>query len=560
MLLKHLKELAFFMEYGDENFFKIRAIKAAREILEGLQADEIHQRIEAGTLTELKGIGKGIAGICSEFSRSGSSKDWKAATKGLPLSLIELTKIRGLGIRKIKSIYEQLGVSNISELEYACEENRLASLESFGKKYQEKILKEIFSLKANQNKLLLSDALEETKKFEAKFPEKLLFAPIGDLGKKMEIVECFEYLLVPPAPKKLPALIQDLSQTKLHKSKSVSKDIRFHTKNGQEARFVFCSKEEFAISRIFHTSSAAHWEALEKKAISKKLNLTSMQLKKDKKIIPIESEDKLYQELGLAYYPPEAREYRPTSSFEFVKLQDVHGAFHTHTTYSDGRNSLSEMVAAAQKRSWSYIGLSDHSQSSSYANGLKKSELEKQWQEMKSTSTKVQGFRIFRGIESDILKKGELDYPESILKKFDFVIASIHQRYGLKDMTERIINAIRNPYTTMIGHISGRLLLGRNPYELSYEKVIREAIQSKTIIEFNCNPHRMDIDWRFLNEACQQGLLISLNPDAHSTEGLDNVEFGVWMANKAQVEKKQILNTWSAEEIDLFFIKNKKAA
>jgi DNA polymerase (family 10) len=210
------------------------------------------------------------------------------------------------------------------------------------------------------------------------------------------------------------------------------------------------------------------------------------------------------------------------------------------------------MAEAAHQMGWSFMGLSDHSKTAFYAKGLSEADIERQWKEVESLSKKMRGFKIFRGIESDILKDGALDYSDTFLKKFDFVIASIHSRYGMTEMTDRLLKALEHPRTTMLGHLTGRLLLEREGYAVNHSKIIEAAIKHRKIIELNAHPQRLDMDWRFLSEACKKGLLISINPDAHSTDGLKAVQFGVWMARKAGVPSKNILNTWSLPEISKF--------
>jgi len=372
-----------------------------------------------------------------------------------------------------------------------------------------------------------------------------------------EVIETLEFLV----EDKKGFEAKHLEKLGLKKSPG-KREVSLKTKHGHSLKFIHVAKASFPIHRVFLTSSPEHWHSLESAARKKKLLLTANELKKSDTILKIQSEQELYTELGFVFHPPEAREYAAEKSFEFVNPESLRGCFHAHSTYSDGSNSLKEMLDAAKSRGWEYFGISEHSQTAFYARGLKDADLKNQWKEIDQYNKKSAPFRVLKGIESDILKEGDLDYPEKLLADFDFVIASIHQRYGLKEMTDRIVAAVRNPYSSMIGHISGRLLLGREPYRLNYEAIIREAIATHTVIELNCNPHRLDMDWRHLRQACEAGLLIALNPDAHSVEGLDDVQFGVWMARKALVAPSQVINTWPLKKLLELFSKQreKKAA
>ncbi|MDB5038457.1 MAG: hypothetical protein JWQ35_1985 [Bacteriovoracaceae bacterium] len=516
-LLKHLEEIAFFLEYKGENPFKIRAFNKAAEVLETLDEAELNKRIQDKSLLELKGIGKGTFSIAESFFKNQISDDWKEAKGTLPLSLLELRVIRGLGPAKIRALFEELQICTLGELEYACNENRLVELKSFGEKSQKKILDALQEIKTHQGKLLLSDALVQAEAFEKTLPKHFKFFRVGDLGRQLETVDGLDYL-IPENAKKPP-----ISHF----------PVRFHLSR----------ENNLAIKRIELTSSKEHWKSLEKAAEKNKIKFSTEST--------FETEEEIYKKLGLLWCEPYERELPAVSkrAGELCELKDLTGVFHLHTVASDGTNTLEEMADAARKHHWKFMGLSDHSQSAFYAQGLKEDALDSQWEEIEALNKKYPDFKILRGVESDILKDGRLDYPDSTLKKFDFVIASIHSRYGMMDMTDRILKAIENPYTTMIGHLTGRLLLAREGYQLDFQKIISAAIKNKKIIELNSHPHRLDIDWRYLSKACQAGLLISINPDAHSVAGFDNVKFGVWMSRKAGVPKENIFNTWSFEKI-----------
>ncbi len=553
--LDHLEKIAFFWEFHGANPFKIRAFSNALDILADLDESTLKDEIESGRLTDRKGIGKGIFQVAQAFLESQKSQELTEAQGDVPLELYDLQKVKGLGVKKIKALYEGLSIKSLGELEYACSENRLVDLPGFGQKTQDKIISEIGKLKERSTLHLLSDALVQAEEIEKvlnslKFPH----SAIGELARKSEIVSTFEFLV---QAEKIQTVFDRLSQMRsisdLELDKAEAK-IQFKVKGLSNVSLYCRSKESCSTFEIFKTSSAQHWQTLQAFAEKKNYHLTPQGLLKNDK--PLAFEESLYSALSLPNYPAESRELPPEQKTSWKPLSEkqILGGFHLHTTYSDGLNTLPEMAKAAQALGWRYFGVSEHSQTAAYARGLKQENLQKQWEEIDQwNSANENSFFIFKGIESDILKDGSLDYSASLLKKFDFVIASIHTRYGMTEMTNRLIEAIENPHTTMIGHISGRLLLARDPYLFDKKKIVDAAIANNVVIEFNANPHRLDLEWRDLADACSKGLLVSLNPDAHSREGLKDIRYGLWFANKARIPHELILNTWNLEKLKTFF-------
>lgn len=555
--LEHLEQIAFFFELNGANPFKIRAFSNALDALANVDESTLKAEIESGRLTDRKGIGKGLLQVAKDFLKSQKSQELQDAQGNMPLELYGLRRVRGLGVKKIKALYDGLSIKTLGELEYACGENRLIDLPGFGQKTQEKILSEINQIKARSHLHLLSDALNQAEEIRDTLkPLKFPHYPIGDLARKSEIVSSFEFLV---RTDKIQAVFDQLSDQRaisdLELDKAEAK-IQFKVKGLFHVSLYCRSEESCSAFEIFETSSPQHWQALQAFAEKKDYNLTPQGLLKNNKSVRLETN--LYSLLDLPLYPEESRELPPEnkSSWKPLVEKQILGGFHLHTQYSDGQNTLSEMINAAQALGWKYFGVSEHSQTAGYARGLKIDDLEKQWNEVDQWNLKHgKSFFVFKGIESDILKDGDLDYGLAVLKRFDFVIASIHTRYGMTDMTKRLIKAIENPSTTMIGHISGRLLLARDPYLFDKTKVVDAAIANKVVIEFNANPHRLDFEWRDLAEACSRGLLVSLNPDAHSVEGLHDIRYGLWFANKARIPHELILNTWDTNRLKSFFSK-----
>ncbi|TVQ77940.1 MAG: DNA polymerase/3'-5' exonuclease PolX [Bradymonadales bacterium] len=551
-----LQQLEFFSELHHENPFKIRAYAKVQELIGELSESDFQEHWEEENWTELKGIGKGIAQVIQEFKERQSSSELEALWKIYPKSLYELRQIKGLGAKKIRVLFETLQIQSVGELEYACNENRLLSLPGFGEKTQSKVLSEILLLKKHQGFSLLSDSLQVAARLEKKFPKNRVWVAVGALGAKKETMDQLDYLFAyEKNSRSKPNWLSKLGLETQQKREADSSEFRFcdiQTPEAQKLRFWFCEAEEFSVASVFLSSSRSHWEFLKGRAKARSLELSPRALTRGSKRLDLKSDRELYSQLELDYAPAEAREF-PELRPKLVERSEIQGVFHAHSLYSDGRHSLAEMAQACKERGWKYLGISEHSKTAVYAQGLERKRLQDQWTEIDQWNRQNKELKILKGIESDILKDGNLDYPKEVLKGFDFVIASIHQRYGQKDMTDRLLKALKNPYTRMLGHLSGRLLLSREAYAFDKERVFRESIESKVVIELNANPHRLDLDWRDCFDACRQGLLISINPDAHSIEALDDLDYGIWMARKALVPPSQIINTWSLAKLEEFF-------
>ncbi len=334
--------------------------------------------------------------------------------------------------------------------------------------------------------------------------------------------------------------------------------------DGLRAHLRCVPRERFAGALLWGTGSERHLLQLAERAAGHGFRLDADGLWQGERLVTFESESALYEKLGLAYIPPELREglgeveaAAAGPLARLVELEDLTGTFHCHTTYSDGKATLAEMAAAARERGWSYLGIADHSRSAAYAGGLSLPRVREQHREIDALNLEygTAGFRIFKGIESDILPDGSLDYPDEVLASFDYVVGSVHSGFGMsrEEMTRRVIRAIENPYLTILGHPTGRLLLTREGYPLDVEAVLDAAAQHGVVVEINANPHRLDLDWRHLRYAAEREVLIAINPDAHSVDGLEHVIFGVNVARKGGLEARQVLNTWPLEEIGRYF-------
>jgi DNA polymerase (family 10) len=528
-----LDEIRRLMALRGENVFKVRAFERAAISLEG-QTDLV-EKAKAGTLIEIEGIGKGISEVLTEFLLHGTSRVRDELAAALPEGLAELTEISGVGPKKAQALIDELGIRSVAELEYACRENRLLKLKGFGEKLQAKILEGIQFKKSTQHQQRLVDAdpvasllLHELEAEAA--PRGLRVSVTGALRRRLEVLSELEFLA------ELPAGAESAKARQAFEARIA------RAGHGRiPARVHFAEGDRFGYELARTTAAAPHWQALGAP-----------------KPGAFREEEDLYRALGLAWIPPEARETgeevalsRAGELSKILPSDGIRGVFHNHTTRSDGTASLEGMILAARERGYSYIGISDHSQSAFYAQGLKTPDLVDQEREVRKLQEKYPDIRVFWGIESDILADGSLDYPAEVLKRFDFVIASIHSRFGMdrETMTNRILEAIRNPCTRFLGHVTGRLLLGRKGNDLDLEKIIVEASRCGVAIEINANPARLDIDWRWGPELRKQKTMVSVNPDAHSVEGLDDVKYGIAMARKALLPSSQVVNSRSADEV-----------
>ena len=524
------------MQLKGENPFKVRAFEKAQGIISG--RSDLVARAKAGTLTELEGIGKGISEVITEFVIRGKSTVMEELQKEVPASVIELTEVPGLGPKKAIQLVKELGIQTLGELEYACRENRLVKAKGFGAATQAKILKGIEFLKSTRGLLRIDDAqehifpiLSELQKIAKRLePKNGRVELTGELRRSLETVAKIEFIctLEKPADR---TLLEKQAQ-ELAKEAGLKLPLKFH----------YSTLEQWGYDWAYTTGSEAHWHALGSPEVFKSAN-----------------ENAFYGHFQLPEIPPEMRETGEEVGWskqgglaEVIQKNQIQGIFHNHTTRSDGTASLDQMVSAAGKLGYRYIGISDHSQTAVYAQGLKNDDLKAQEKEIREVQDKHPEIKIFWGIESDILADGSLDYEPAVLKRFDFVVASVHSRFQMDRaaMTERILAAVRNPYTRFLGHLTGRLLLGRNPYDLDVEKIIQAASEHNVAIEINANPARLDIDWRWGAALREQETLVSVNPDAHDLEGLEHTRYGVTVARKALLPTIQVINSRSIEKVE----------
>jgi len=559
-----LDEIAVLLELQDENPFKVRAYHNAARAIEGLA--DLESLVEEKRLEEVPGIGAHIAEKIMLLVKKGRLPYYEKLKKSIPSGLLELLKVPGLGAKKVKVLHDKLKIKTVADLIKACEQKKIEKIGGFGAKTQANILSGITKIKTFGKRMwwwkamtLAEPILEKLKTIKG--VKKVEVA--GSVRRKLETVGDLDFLVATSNPKPVMEWFR-AQATKVLSTGPTKSSIQL--KSGVQADIRVLSEKEWPYGLLYFTGSKEHNIKLRKRALHQGLSLSEYGFE-GKRAKPCKSEKEIYRVLDLSYIPPELREDRgeievaakgrlPT----LVEEKDIRGVFHCHTTESDGHNTLEEMVQGAQDLEWEYIGISDHSKSSFQAHGLDEERLFAQIEKIKKLNhSKRFSPYIFAGIECDILTTGALDFSNAVLKELDFVIVSVHRSFNLdeKKMTARLIKAIENPYTTMVGHVTGRLLLKRDPYPINLKKVIEACIANGKIIELNAHPMRLDMDWRFWHEARDQGLKCSINPDAHRIEDLAYYQAGVNIARKGWLTKHDILNTEPLAKVKAFLNQSK---
>lgn len=520
-----LKLTAQLMELHNENPFKIKSIANA-----AYKLDKTDIPLEGKSLQELEqieGIGKGIATKINELQTTGNLKELAALAENTPVGVIDMLGIKGIGPKKVGQLWRELEIESIGELLYACNENRLITLKGFGAKTQAEVKKQIEFHQSNLGKFhyasveKFADELVEALKKKYETP---LVSLTGAIRRKLEVIDKIEILIAVEN-----AVINDDTANKININ----------------IELITCTPADF-YTRLFETTATE----------------THLEQTGYKQNTVYSSEESIYSSLHLQYIEPELREglsevilAQNNKLPKLIELSDLKGILHNHSTYSDGLHSLKEMAEYCKELGYEYLGICDHSQSAFYAEGLKPERVLQQHKEINELNKQLAPFKIFKGIESDILNDGSLDYTEDILKTFDFIVASVHSNLKMNEekATTRLIKAIENPYTTVLGHPTGRLLLSRAGYPIDHKKVIDACAANGVIIELNAHPYRLDIDWRWIPYCLEKGVRISINPDAHEKHGYHDMYYGVCVARKGMLTKEMCFNTMGRDEMQKYF-------
>ncbi|MCB2155992.1 DNA polymerase/3'-5' exonuclease PolX [bacterium] len=571
-LINALREMAILLELDGANTFKVGAYTKAVRAL-GDESLDIGSQVDAGTLTEIEGIGKGIAEKIQEFWDQGQIEELDDLKGKYPPGLVEMTKIPGFGAKKVRAVYQELGITTIEGLEKACEDGSVAGLKGFGKKSAEKIVAGIEQLRKHSGRFLLSQAYETAQPIlealvSLDVVEQVELA--GSLRRWRETIKDVDFVCATNEPEAVMDFFVGLPSVERVTGKGTTKSsVLLDSGMGADLRCV--SPEQYPFALQHFSGSKEHNTALRGRAKEMGLKSNEYGLFREGTETSLEAktEADVYKHLGLAWIPPELREdmgeveaAEEDDLPNLIVAEDVRGIMHLHTHYSDGRPEVEDYAKWAVENKIEWMGLADHSQTAAYAGGLKPADVERQFDEIDGVNEKYanKGVRLLKGIESDILREGALDYEDELLARFDYIVASVHSLFNLseEDQTKRILCAIENPHTTILGHMTGRLLLARDGYEINQREIIKRCAQCKTIIEINANPHRLDLDWRLVHFAIEQGCLLSIGPDAHAMSGLDHMKYGIAMARKGWAEKQHIVNTWSMDEFLQFAAAKRK--
>jgi DNA polymerase (family 10) len=530
------------------NPYRAKAYSRAADRLAAL-AIPLHVLVAEDRLTEIPGVGEAIADIITKLHKTGTHPSLEKLRKEIPQSVLEMLAVPGLRPEKVLRLYKDLAITSLSELEAAAKHDRIKKAKGLGAALQTKILQNLAIAKSEGGRLhlhraaaLLAHAKDSIRKSQ---PELKRVTIAGDFRRGCELVG--DLTIVAEATK-------------------ASKTSKPSPADGLQIRL--SDRRHFGATLLFATGSAAHIEQLRTLAGEKEMRLEADGLHKDRTLIAGDEAD-IYRALGLPFIDPELREGRGEIELalkgklpKLVTDEDLRGILHCHTDASDGTETLETMAKATRQRKFEYFGVADHSKSAHYAGGLSVEEIAQQHREADRLNERFgKDFRILKGIESDILADGSLDYPDEVLERFDFVVGSIHGRFKLdrKPQTQRLLRAISNPQTTIIGHMTGRQLQRRPGYEIDIEKVLRACAKHDVVIEINAHPWRLDLDWRWHRAALDFGCMLSINPDAHSIPELDHMHWGVQMARKGGGPADGVLNAMTLPEITRYFRKKRRS-
>ncbi|WOK07015.1 helix-hairpin-helix domain-containing protein [Imperialibacter roseus] len=562
-IISQFRLMASLMELHEENQFKIRGYTGAVFNLE--KVDKPIATMTAEEIGALEGIGKSMAANIHQLLEKGTFDALEELRASTPAGVVEMLSIKGIGPKKIRLIWKELEIESLDALQKACEEGRVAGVKGFGEKTQQTILDGLKYRKANVGKLHFSEAemaanqlIEALKK---ELGEKVPMSFVGPLRRLLEVIDTLELLVGSLNSDVIIKAIEKSGLGEVSLQQSGPYSIRGHVNEPYITFHIrLCEEKQFTEKLLLYTAAPLHLNQTLAEGAVLRDKLTER---------AFATEEEAYKHAGLAYIAPELRE----GSFEIalaqenklpklVEMSDLKGILHNHSTYSDGKNTLKEMAVYCKELGYEYLGISDHSRSAFYASGLEANRVKDQQVEIDALNKELAPFRIFKGIESDILPDGSLDYETEVLASFDFIVASVHSvlNMDLQRATTRLLKAIKNPFTTMLGHPTGRLLLERKGYPIDHKTVIDACAEEGVIIEINAHPWRLDLDWRWVHYAIEKGVMLSINPDAHETEGYHDMRYGLLVGRKGGLTKEMTFNALSTAEVAAHFEKRKKRA
>ncbi|HKI47193.1 MAG TPA: DNA polymerase/3'-5' exonuclease PolX [Balneolales bacterium] len=568
-----LEEIGTLMRLAGENEFRARAFDNAARTIESLH-DDISTYIKDRSLTKIKGIGKSIAEDIYNLAETGSIPVLVDLHKRVPEELIKWLDISGMGPKKVYKIHKELNITTIDELKEKVKDGSVAKLSGLGEKSAEKIMKSIEWMEKFSERCLISEAMEIAEPMygfmkKQKGVESIDIA--GSLRRRLETIGDIDILVGAQSEhvsKLFDAFTGHELVTEILGRGETKSSIR--TESGRQVDLRVVKPEQFPAALMYFTGSKEHNVVLRQRARERGMSLNEYGLfklseKGDTDFdqpVSYTSEEDIYKKLDLHFIPPELREdmgefrfFEKNEKADLVEENQLRGILHAHSTWSDGKFSIREMAEACIERGYEYLGLTDHSKTAAYAGGLTVDDLKRQWDEVDKLNEEYakrdKPFRILKGTESDILSDGSLDYPDDILEQFELVVASVHASLDMprEKMMDRFRNAIKNPFTRIVGHPTTRLLLRRGASDMDMNELIELAAEHDTAIEVNANPHRLDLDWRHGRKAKEVGMMSAICPDAHTIDGLDDVRYGVYIARKGWFGPDRILNTKSVDDL-----------
>jgi DNA polymerase (family X) len=560
-----LTQIAASLELRGESRFKIRAYEQAARALLTLDTDDLAALDRAGTLAGTRGIGPATLSVVRDLVATGESRYLEQLRADIPLGLLDLLRVPGLGPPKIRLLHDELGIDSVDALEAAIRDGRLTTLKGFGPKTAARFLKGITLLRSSGTSKLYIRAAPEARALLAMVrahPDVTKAEVAGSVRRLRETVRDIDIVA---ACRRDPvdvatSFARAPGVREAHSNDPASPSITFV--DGARLDLFCVAESDFVVALWRATGSAEHVSEVAARLGERGFTLDDDRLLTERgELEPVSDESAIYRLAGLTLVPPEMREGRGEVEMaaagrmpELITIDDIQGALHCHSDWSDGKASIAEMADAARARGWSYIGITDHSESAFYAGGLSRDKVEMQHDEIDALNAGMSGFRILKGVEADILADGSLDYDAELLDRFDFVVASVHSRFSMDRtaMTDRVLRALDDPHLTVLGHPTGRLLLAREGYAIDMDAVLAKAAEQHVSVELNADPHRLDIDWRLLPRARELGIPIEIGPDAHSTTGLDTMTLGVGMARKGGLEAGDVLNARSADAVMAF--------
>ncbi len=555
-----LKLTATLLELHDENVFKIKAIQSASNAVEN--ATELLGQMNVEQLSALPYLGKSIVSKIVEINTTGTTAELTELLQITPAGVVEMLNIKGIGAKKVRTIWKELQVETIADLLAACDENKVAALKGFGEKTQDTIKQNILYAQSNAHFLLYAQAeviAAELLTLIEKNSAVLQVAISGELKRKLEVIETIALVIATANQSEIAKMLANLDflQEDIQSSGPFTWRGRLKPSNTYVEVHI-TSQDQFQSTVYLQTAAPAHLTSKldNGKTVFQTLYNTE-----------VKEELELFQKMQLPYIAPELREgliefelVKNNPNYQLLKTEDLRGVLHNHSKYSDGANTVEEMAMRCMELGYEYFGIADHSKSGNFYNGgMYEDKVVAQHKEIDELNKKLFPFKIFKGIEVDILADGALDYSDDVMATFDYVVASIHAnlKMNIEKATARTIKAIEHPSTTILGHASGRLLLKREGFPLDYKKVIDACAANEVGIEINANPMRLDMDWRHVIYALEKGILISINPDAHSLAGLEDMKYGVNVGRKAGLSKEMTLNAMNGAQIQEYFLQRK---